>query len=118
MWTEWPNANKTVKDVKLHGTGMVKLRIMGVGITKGQSIKAIRVAPLSDPMEVTARNYQLSIRKADAEMIEVKLVEEAYETMAGNTVALAGNPIAARPRSSMPLPAPICTPSNPFLINY
>ncbi|MBR2683120.1 MAG: ferrous iron transport protein A [Atopobiaceae bacterium] len=68
---------QTVKVVKLHGTGPVKRRIMDMGITKGQSIKVIRVAPLGDPMEVTVRNYQLSVRKADAEMIEVELVEEA-----------------------------------------
>jgi len=68
---------QTVKVIKLHGTGPVKRRIMDMGITKGQVIKVIRVAPLGDPMEVTVRNYQLSVRKADAEMIEVELVEEA-----------------------------------------
>jgi ferrous iron transport protein A len=68
---------QTVKVIKLHGTGPVKRRIMDMGITKGQTIKVIRVAPLGDPMEVTVRNYQLSVRKADAEMVEVELVEEA-----------------------------------------
>ena len=65
------------KVVKLHGTGPVKRRIMDMGITKGQVIEEIRVAPLGDPMEITVRNYELSVRKADAEMIEVELVEEA-----------------------------------------
>jgi len=67
---------QTVKVVKLHGTGPVKRRIMDMGITKGQLIEVIRVAPLGDPMEITVRNYELSVRKADAEMIEVELVEE------------------------------------------
>jgi len=48
-----------------------------MGITKGQVVSVIRVAPLGDPMEITVRNYELSVRKADAEMIEVELVEEA-----------------------------------------
>ena len=68
---------QTVKVVKLHGEGPVKRRIMDMGITKGQVIHVIRVAPLGDPMEITVRNYELSVRKADAEMIEVELVEEA-----------------------------------------
>ena len=68
---------QTVKVLKLQGTGPVKRRIMDMGITKGQVIKVIRVAPLGDPMEITVRNYELSVRKADAEMIEVELVEEA-----------------------------------------
>ena len=68
---------ETGKVVKLHAQGAVKRRIMDMGITKGQAIKVIRVAPLGDPMEVTVRNYQLSVRKADAEMVEVELVEEA-----------------------------------------
>ena len=63
---------ETVKVVKLHGTGAVKRRIMDMGITKGVEIKVQKVAPLGDPMEVTVRGYQLSIRKADAEMIEVE----------------------------------------------
>lgn len=68
---------QTAKVVKLNGTGPVKRRIMDMGITKGQVIHVIRVAPLGDPMEITVRNYELSVRKADAEMIEVELVEEA-----------------------------------------
>ena len=68
---------QTAKVVKLHGTGPVKRRIMDMGITKGQVVNVIRVAPFGDPMEITVRNYELSVRKADAEMIEVELVEEA-----------------------------------------
>ena len=62
---------ETVKVVKLHGEGAVKRRIMDMGITKGVAIKVQKVAPLGDPMEITVRGYQLSIRKADAEMVEV-----------------------------------------------
>ena len=62
----------TVTVVKLHGEGAVKRRIMDMGITKGVSIYVRKVAPLGDPVEVTVRNYELSIRKADAEMIEVE----------------------------------------------
>ena len=61
----------TVKVVKLHGKGAVKRRIMDMGITKGVEVYVRKVAPLGDPMEVTVRGYELSIRKADAEMIEV-----------------------------------------------
>ena len=72
---------KTLKDVKvgdtatvvkLHGEGPVRRRIMDMGITKGVEIKVQKVAPLGDPMEVTVRGYQLSIRKADANMVEVE----------------------------------------------
>ena len=62
----------TVKVVKLHGEGAVKRRIMDMGITKGTDVYVRKVAPLGDPIEVTVRNYELSIRKADAEMIEVE----------------------------------------------
>ena len=71
---------KTLKDVKvgetctvarLHGEGPVKRRIMDMGITKGVEIYVRKVAPLGDPMELTVRYYELSVRKADAEMIEV-----------------------------------------------
>lgn len=62
----------TSKVKKLHGEGAVKRRIMDMGITKGVEIKVQKVAPLGDPMEVTVRGYQLSIRKADAEMVEVE----------------------------------------------
>lgn len=62
---------ETVTVVKLHGDGPVKRRIMDMGITKGVSIFVRKVAPLGDPIEVNVRNYELSIRKADAELIEV-----------------------------------------------
>ena len=63
---------ETVTVVKLHGEGAVKRRIMDMGITKGTSVYVRKVAPLGDPIEVTVRNYELSLRKADAEMIEVE----------------------------------------------
>ena len=62
----------TVKVVKLHGEGPVKRRIMDMGITKGVEIFIRKVAPLGDPVEVNVRGYELSLRKADAEMIEVE----------------------------------------------
>ena len=62
----------TVRVVKLHGEGAVKRRIMEMGITKGAEIFVRKVAPLGDPIEVTVRGYELSLRKADAEMIEVE----------------------------------------------
>ena len=62
----------TVKVVKLHGEGAVKRRIMDMGITRGTQVFVRKVAPLGDPIEVTVRNYELSIRKADAEMIEIE----------------------------------------------
>ena len=62
----------TVKVVKLHGEGAVKRRIMDMGITRGTQVYVRKVAPLGDPIEVTVRNYELSIRKADAEMIEIE----------------------------------------------
>ena len=61
-----------VKVVKLHGEGAVKRRIMDMGITKGVEIHIRKVAPLGDPIEVTVRGYELSLRKADAEMIEIE----------------------------------------------
>ncbi len=63
---------ETVTVVKLHGTGPVKRRIMDMGITKGVSIYVRKVAPLGDPVEVNVRNYELSLRKEDCEMIEVQ----------------------------------------------
>lgn len=63
---------QTVKVVKLTGEGPVKRRIMDMGITKGVEIFVRKVAPLGDPMEVTVRGYELSVRKADAEMIEIQ----------------------------------------------
>lgn len=62
----------TVKVVKLHGEGPVKRRIMDMGITKGVEIYVRKVAPLGDPVEITVRGYELSLRKADAEMVEVE----------------------------------------------
>lgn len=62
----------TVKVVKLHGEGAVKRRIMDMGITRGVEVYIRKVAPLGDPVEITVRGYELSIRKADAEMIEVE----------------------------------------------
>lgn len=63
---------ETVQVVKLHGEGAVKRRIMDMGITKGVDIHIRKVAPLGDPIEITVRGYELSIRKADADMIEVQ----------------------------------------------
>lgn len=62
----------TAKVVKLHGEGAVRRRIMDMGITRGVEIKVRKVAPLGDPIEVTVRGYELSLRKADAEMVEVE----------------------------------------------
>ena len=62
----------TVKVVKLHGEGAVRRRIMDMGITRGAEVHIRKVAPLGDPIEVTVRGYELSLRKADAEMIEVE----------------------------------------------
>ena len=72
---------KTLKDVaigqncrivKLHGEGALKRRIMDMGLTKGTEVYVRKVAPLGDPMELTVRDYELSLRKADAELIEVE----------------------------------------------
>ena len=72
---------KTLKDVKigesaviekLHGEGALKRRVMDMGLTKGTEVYVRKVAPLGDPMELTVRGYELSVRKADAELIEVK----------------------------------------------
>lgn len=72
---------KTLKDVKvgetavvvrLHGEGAVKRRIMDMGLTRGTEVHVRKVAPLGDPMELTVRGYELSVRKADAEMIEIQ----------------------------------------------
>ena len=70
---------QTVKVVKLHGAGAVKRRIMDMGITRGIEVYVLKVAPLGDPIEVTVRGYELSLRKADAEMIEIeeKMEEES-----------------------------------------
>ena len=63
---------ETVKVVKLHGEGATKRRIMDMGLTRGTEVHVRKVAPLGDPMELTVRGYELSVRKADAEMIEVQ----------------------------------------------
>lgn len=63
---------ENVKVVKLHGEGAVKRRIMDMGLTKGVEVTVRKVAPLGDPIEVTVRGYELSIRRADAETIEVE----------------------------------------------
>ena len=62
---------ETVQVVKLHGEGAVKRRIMDMGITRGVEIYVRKVAPLGDPIEITVRGYELSLRKADAETIEI-----------------------------------------------
>ena len=63
---------KTVSVVKLHGEGAVRRRIMDMGITRGPAVYVRKVAPLGDPVEVTVRGYELSLRKEDAQMIEVQ----------------------------------------------
>ena len=68
---------ETVKVVKLYGEGPIKRRIMDMGITKGVEIYVRKVAPFGDPIEVTVRGYELSLRKADAEMIEVEYFGES-----------------------------------------
>ena len=66
---------QTVKIVRLHGEGAVKRRIMDMGLTKGTTVYVRKVAPLGDPIELTVRGYELSLRKADAETIEVEQAE-------------------------------------------
>ena len=63
---------ETAKVVKLHGEGPVKRRIMDMGLTKGTEVYVRKVAPLGDPIEIHVRGYELSLRKADAEMVEVE----------------------------------------------
>ena len=63
---------ETVRVVKIHGEGAIKRRIMNMGLTKGVEVYIRKVAPLGDPIEVTVRGYELSLRKADAEQIEVE----------------------------------------------
>ena len=65
------NVGEASKVVKIHGQGALKKRIMDMGITKGTDVHIRKVAPLGDPIEVTVRGYELSLRKADAEMIEI-----------------------------------------------
>lgn len=66
------SVGSTVKVVKLHGEGSVKRHIMDMGITKGVEIYIRKIAPLGDPIEITVRGYELSLRKSEAEMIEVE----------------------------------------------
>ena len=70
---------ESVTVVKLHGEGAVKRRIMDMGITRRTIIYVRKVAPLGDPIEVTVRNYELSLRKADAEMIEIEYYRKEDE---------------------------------------
>lgn len=63
---------QSARVVKLHGEGAIKRRIMDMGITKGVEVYVRKVAPLGDPVEITVRGYELSLRKADAEMIEIQ----------------------------------------------
>jgi ferrous iron transport protein A len=81
LWYRKGKTVKTLRDIKigetatvvrLHGEGAVKRRIMDMGITKHTPVYVRKVAPLGDPIEVTVRNYELSLRKADAEMVEVE----------------------------------------------
>lgn len=66
---------QTVAVIRLHGAGAIKRRIMDMGITKGTSVFVRKVAPLGDPMEITVRGYELSMRKADCAMIEVQPID-------------------------------------------
>ena len=66
---------ETVRVVKLHGQGAIKRRIMDMGITKGVQIYVRKFAPLGDPMELQVRGYELSLRKADADMIEIEEIK-------------------------------------------
>ena len=71
---------QTVTIVKLHGEGAVKRRIMDMGLTKGVQVYVRKVAPLGDPVELTVRGYELSLRKADAESIEVEYGRKNFRT--------------------------------------
>jgi ferrous iron transport protein A len=73
------STGETVTVIKLHGEGSLKRRVMDMGITKGTSVYVRKVAPLGDPIEVRVRNYELSIRKADAGMVEVSPSEDAED---------------------------------------
>ena len=68
---------ETVRVVKIHGEGAIKRRIMDMGLTKGTQVYVRKVAPLGDPMELTVRGYELSVRKGDAELIEIENIQEA-----------------------------------------
>jgi ferrous iron transport protein A len=69
------DVGQSVRVVKLHGDGAVRRRIMDMGVTKGTKVYVRKVAPLGDPIEITVRNYELSIRKGDAGTIEVEELE-------------------------------------------
>ena len=71
------SVGETVKVVKLNGSGPIKRRIMDMGLTKGTQVYVRKVAPLGDPMELTVRGYELSVRKGDAELIEIENIQEA-----------------------------------------
>jgi ferrous iron transport protein A len=66
------NPGETVRVVKVHGEGALRRRLLDMGITKGTTINVLKTAPLGDPIEVTVRDYELSIRKSDAQLIEVE----------------------------------------------
>lgn len=66
------NVGDTVKVIKLHGEGALRRRIMDMGLTKGTEVYVRKVAPLGDPVELTVRGYELSVRKDDAELVEIK----------------------------------------------
>lgn len=66
------HVGETVRVVKIHGEGAVKRRIMDMGITKGVEIRIVKTAPLGDPVEIKVRGYELSLRKADSEIIEIE----------------------------------------------
>ena len=66
---------ESAKVVRLHGQGAVRRRIMDMGITRGTVVKVRKVAPLGDPFELTVRGYELSIRKADAQMVEIEEIK-------------------------------------------
>jgi len=68
------NPGDSAKIVKVHGEGAIKRRIMDMGLTKGITLTVRKVAPLGDPVEITVRGYELSIRKFDAEMVEVEVL--------------------------------------------
>ena len=97
-----PGQSAVVK--KLSGEGAVKRRIMDMGLTKGAELLVRKVAPLGDPLELTVRGYELSVRKADAEMIEVELRTRRRDMAI--TIALAGNPNAGKPHCLTSSPVP------------
>ena len=76
-------SGSTVTIVKLHGDGPVKRRLMDMGLTKGTQVYLRKVAPLGDPVEITVRGYELSLRKADADMVEVQCPSAPQSADAG-----------------------------------